>query len=487
MADINLGVGAANSATGGYEIANSVKLESDNTEFFIKNTMSSTGNRRTWTFSGWVKRSELCGTSSAQAIYATNVDGNEGTIIRFSTENTSYYDAIQIDIGAGGTNSRSYTKALYRDTTAWYHIVLACDTTQSTDTDRFKLYVNGVLVTEYASRNNPAQNFDTSNNLSGAYQQLGAYETGGGQYAKFNGYMAECYNIDGQALAPTDFGEFDNNGIWIAKEYTGTFGTNGFYLNFSNAASMGADSSGQGNSLPPQNINQNDQTIDVPTNNFCTGNALVNASPGSQTLTQGGAKFANPASQNWQTITGTFGLSAGKWYWEFESDGTGAFVGIADVEDDVIPDNLNGYFLGYGDNDSATTNSLGMYSANGVIYNDNSGATGNSYGSGNRVGVALDMDNEKIYFAVDNNWTNSSDPAAGTNGATWNSSWSDTVFPAGSCAQNNSIFFGYGGFSGLGAGNTNLTNTDENGYGAFKYAPPSGYYAICTKNLAEYG
>jgi len=230
-----------------------------------------------------------------------------------------------------------------------------------------------------------------------------------------------------------------------------------------------------------------DPSLDVPSNNFCTGNDLVNFSPGSQTLNQGGAKFANPASQNWQTITGTFGLSAGKWYWEFESDGGGAFVGIADVEDDVIPQNVNGYFLGYGDNDSSTTNSLGMYSANGVIYNDNSGATGNSYGSGNRVGVALDMDNEKIYFAVDNNWVNSADPAAGTGGATWNSSWSDTVFPAGSCAQNNSIFFGYGGFSGLGAGNTNLTNTDENGYGAFKYSPPSGFYALCTKNLAEYG
>ena len=100
--------------------------------------------------------------SSAQTIYATNVDGNEGTLIRFSTENTSYYDAIQIDIGAGGA-IQSYTKALYRDTTAWYHIVLACDTTQSTDTDRFKLYVNGVLVTEYASRNNPAQNLIPNN------------------------------------------------------------------------------------------------------------------------------------------------------------------------------------------------------------------------------------------------------------------------------------------------------------------------------------
>jgi len=118
-----------------------------------------------------------------------------------------------------------------------------------------------------------------------------------------------------------------------------------------------------------------------------------------------------------------------------------------------------------------------------VIYNDSGSATGSSYSSGNKVACALDMDNRKIYFAVNNTWANSANPANGTNGATWNTSWSDTVYPAGSCAQNNSIFFIYGGYTSL----SSYTNTDANGYGGFYYTPPSGFYAICTKNLAQYG
>ena len=125
-----------------------------------------------------------------------------------------------------------------------------------------------------------------------------------------------------------------------------------------------------------------------------------------------------------------------------------------------------------------------MYSLNGVIYNDAGTATGSSYTTSQIVGVALDMDNEKIYFAVDNTWANSADPAAGTNGATWNSSWSNTVYPAFSCAQNNNVAVNYGGYTTI---SISSAASDANGYGNFEYAPPSGYYAICSKNLAEYG
>ena len=465
-------------STGPYQIDNSLKLEADNSENLYRNLNASTSTTK-FTISMWFKRTELGG---SMLLYNRGVAGNESVFLRTSTETN---DALQVDIGASTTNSRSYTSQLLRDTSAWYHVVLAVDTTQSTATDRFKLYLNGNLITDFASRNNPAQNFAME--VSSANHRHGAYNDTEG-YAGYNGYIAEVHYVDGSQEAQTEFGEFDDDsGIWKPKQYTGSYGTGGYYLDFSDSSALGNNSAGDGTDFTLRNITSADQTLDVPTNNFCVGNALVNFAPGGQTLSQGAAKFSNPSGQNWQTITGTFGLSAGKWYWEFESDGGGAFVGIADVEDDIIPQNVNGYFLGYGDDNSATTNSLGMYSANGVIYNDNSGATGSSYGSGNRVGVALDMDNEKIYFAVDNNWVNSANPAAGTGGATWNSSWSDTVFPAGSCAQNNSIFFGYGGFPGFNAGNTNLTNTDSNGYGAFLYSPPSGFYALSTKNLAEYG
>ena len=158
----------------GYDIDNSVKMEADNSEY-LSRVLSSTGNRRTFTISTWRKRTEL---GDMQTMYSCNVSGQEGTLLRFATENASYPDAIQIDIGAVGTNSRSYTAASFRDTSAWYHVVLAVDTTQSTATDRFKLYVNGVLITDYASRNNPAQNFDTSNNhaVNSNTQHVGAYK-----------------------------------------------------------------------------------------------------------------------------------------------------------------------------------------------------------------------------------------------------------------------------------------------------------------------
>jgi len=304
---------------------------------------------------------------------------------------------------------------------------------------------------------------------------------------RMSGYISEFHLVDGTALTPTSFGEYDDDsGIWKPKAYTGSYGTNGFYFKFDSASDMGNDSSGNNNDFSVVNINQADQATDTPTNNFCIGNALVNFASGGQTLTEGSTKFTNPSGQNWQSITGTFGLTSGKWYWEFKTNGTGAFVGISDVQDSVIPQNTGGYFLGYGDNDSSTTKSLGMYSANGVIYNDTGSATGSSYNSTKTVGIALDMDNRKIYFAIDNTYTNSTNPVTGSgnSGAAWATDWSNTVTPAFSCAQNNNVEVNYGGYT---VSSISSPASDANGYGTFEYAPPSGYYALCSRNLSEYG
>jgi hypothetical protein len=467
----------------GFDIDNSVKLEPDNTEY-LSRTIGSTSNRKTFTVSCWFKRTELkSGAADANGhnLFFSGVDSTNMVSMQFHTWQDTNADKLEFRV-VGSTNN--YTSRRFRDTSAWYHIVLAVDTTQATESNRWKLYVNGVQETAFDATSYPSQNADTVNNVQNNVMRIGTKPYAGNEFGYFAGYIADYYHIDGEALAPTDFGEFDeDSGIWKPKAYTGSFGTNGWYLDFVDGADLGDDESGNGNDFTENNITAADQATDTPTNNFCIGNALINFAPGGQTLVRGGTKFSNPSGQNWQTITGTFGLTSGKWYWEFESDGTGAFVGISDVQDSIIPQNTGGYFLGYGDDNSSTTKSLGMYSANGVIYNDSGSATGGSYGSGNRVGVALDMDNRKIYFAVDNTWVNSGDPANGTNGATWNTSWSDTVFPAGSCAQNNSIFFVYGGFSSL----SNISNVDANGYGGFYYTPPSGYYALCSRNLSEFG
>ena len=472
------------SVSTGYDIDNSVKMEADNSEY-LSRVLSTTGNRRTFTISTWRKRTEL---GDMQTMYSCNVSGQEGTLLRFATENSSYPDAIQIDIGAVGTNSRSYTAASFRDTSAWYHVVLAVDTTQSTATDRFKLYVNGVLITDYASRNNPAQNFDTSNNHAdnSNTQHVGAYTTGGQVYGKTSGYTADTYHIDGQALAPTEFGEFDDDtGIWIPKAYTGSYGTNGFFLDFSDAANLGDDASGNANNFTENNITAADQATDTPTNNFCTINALVDNNFSIWALTEGGTRGPNTGENN--ASVGTFAVSSGKWYWEGV---TTSFSGTnywkwgvirADVQQgnsaDPASDAGSSWYTG--DNAFYTQTST---TASSVAYN--TGFTGYTAGDIWSISLNCDVSPYTMTFRINNSVpgtsANNTDRSVGTFAS------SDSVVPfymlANSSSDNTYHNFGNPFVSALSGG-----NSDANGYGDFKYAPPSGYYALCTKNLAEYG
>lgn len=465
----------------GYDIDNSLKNESNNGERFQSTNLGTPTSVRTFTFSMWVKRTELA-VSGSQS-YLLNFQTNTGITVKLQIAADSSTDSIYYMFQNSSVQAYGKTKAVFRDTSAWMHIVWRVDTTQSTEADRVRIYVNGVnQELESGGGGHPTypnQNYDVPLQTT---QYLLGYDGGNNGFC---GYVAEYVYADGQSLAPTEFGETDSaSGIWIPKDVSDTtFGNAGYYLDFADASALGKDVGNSKGNFPHYGGSAADQATDTPTNNFCIGNALVNFAPGGQTLTEGATKFTNPSAQNWQSITGTFGLTSGKWYWEFKTNGTGAFVGIADVQDSIIPQNTGGYFLGYGDDNSATTKSLGMYSANGVIYNDNSGATGNSYGTSDIVGVALDMDNEKIYFAVNNTYVNSADPSAGTGGATWNSSWSDTVFPAFSCAQNNNVAVNYGGYTTISIS----SSANDGEYGTFEYAPPSGYYALCTKNLAEFG
>jgi len=185
------------------------------------------------------------------------------------------------------------------------------------------------------------------------------------------------------------------------------------------------------------------------------------------------------------SIVATFGLTSGKWYWEAASSGHYVFYGIADVESDVIPQATGGYFLGYGDDNS--TKAIGMYGLNGQVYSDTAGHNGPGAAANTVVQIALDMDNRCVYFGANGSYISGADPTSGaskTNASQWNANWSDTVYPA------LSIFAGYHTTANFGGYTTDVISsaaTDANGYGTFEYAPPSGYYAICTKNLAEYG
>ena len=479
MTDINLGVGAANSATGGYDIDNSLKLESDNSENLYRNLNASTSTTK-FTISMWFKRTELGG---SMLLYNRGVAGNESVLLITSTETN---DALQVDIGASSTNSRSYTSQLLRETSAWYHVVLAVDTTQSTATDRFKLYLNGNLITDFASRNNPAQNFAME--VSSAKHRHGAYNDTEG-YAGYNGYIAECHYVDGSQLDASSFGETDNDlGIWKPKQYTGSYGTGGYYLDFSDGSDLGANAKGDDVNFTLRNIAAADQATDTPTNNFCTLNpnfiAYYYKAP-----TDGGTYMPMDGINQYGAYAGTFGLTKGKWYYETYVDmrdstyGLTVLVGIHTLEGNY---HANNFMV-----DNTNQNSTAAYYLHGGhYYSWDSGArvvdsTLGGVGSaqvGQFIGIALNLDDNQISFYI-----NGSAVTNGTNLAL-NDAGDDIAagsfaIPSFSSYTNNHTV----NFGGYTRATISSAQSDANGYGTFEHQPPSGYYAICSKNLAEYG
>ena len=264
----------AGSVSTGYEIANSVKLERDNTEGFTF-TNSSASNRKTWTISYWFKRTEP--SSGWDIIIGTNTGLEVGID---NNDQFYFYD--------GGYLFKTNRK--FRDTSAFYHLVIALDTTQSTAANRIRLYVNGVEETSLATDAPPTQNADLKWNSTGIAFYVGYYPSPN-YYS--NGYLADIYSVDGAALAPTDFGEFDeDSGIWKPKAASPTYGTNGFKLEFKDSADLAADTSGNSKTISAINITSADQATDTPTLNFCTWNPLwVYASQ--PVISEGATKVSN--------------------------------------------------------------------------------------------------------------------------------------------------------------------------------------------------
>jgi len=472
MADINLGVGGANSATGGYEIDNSCKFEADNSEY-LSRTPSSAGNRRTWTLSCWVKRTEITSDS--------NSAGNQHMILSAGDTYIQFDgNAIWVNFRSAGENFFLATNRLFRDTSAWYHIVVQCDTTQATNTNRAKLYVNGVQETslQNSTYDNMALNYDTLMNNTNEHE-VGKYSNEETTYANFfSGYMAELHLVDGTALTPTSFGEFDDDsGIWIPKAYTGSYGTNGFYLDFSDSANLGDDASGNGNNFTETNITSADQATDTPTNNFCTLNPLMaNAGPTNYLpITEGGTKAVNTAAA-YKIANSTFGVTSGKWYWEVKATDVNGVTGIG-----VTMPN-------YWDADYTLQGCIIL--SDGRRYNNASATSGvtNTYTDGDIIGFALDMDATPPTLQVYKNNTSEANLMNGLSingaGAAFLPEKEDGYFPKVVGYSANTFECNFGGYTSF---SISSAASDENGYGTFEYAPPSGYYALCTKNLAEYG
>ena len=471
----------ANSITGGYEVDNSLRFNDDSSDY-LNRTFTTPTNNKIWTFSTWFKKSS---NSIYQVFLNQGTTSNDKAHIYF--HNGDYFRVIQTDSNVD--TFKLDTSALFRDNSAWYHIVVGFDSTQATASNRVKIYVNGEQATSFITENYPAQNLTSLINSSSSHS-IGRRDFTSNMY--FDGYMSEYCFIDGQQLDPTSFGEFDeDSGIWKPIDVSGlTFGTNGFYLDFENSGSLGADVSGNGNNFTVNNLTSIDQTTDTPTNNFCTLNPLTKTSYNTQA--EGNLESLGNTSSDQGHSDSTISASSGKWYAEVKviatntTGGTPSYprYGIRHINNKEYGRLLNG---GSGSPGRYFSNE-GLYQSDGQKYiNATLSAFGNTFTVNDIIGIAVDCDNGAVYFSKNGTWQNSGDPTSGASktGAltTWTPSDSDG-FVFCSTEYNNSK-------SHWNFGNPPFTissgNSDANGYGNFEYSVPSGYYALNTKNLSEFG
>ena len=473
----------------GYEIDNSCKFEDDNDEYLYRTNASGT-NRKTWTVSWWFKQTEVPSTRSS---YVEHWQGGVyGEAARAGIDNN---DRLWIDVGGGagntGTLFRSLSSARLRDTAAWYHVVIACDSTQSTEADRLKVWLNGVEVTVWDQHQIPTLNFGSAiAGFAGIQMKWGSYDS---TYNGYSGYLAECNYLDGVTATQNDFGEFDSDsGIWKPKEYTGSYGTNGSYLDFEIASDLGANAKGNDVNFTLNNITAADQATDTPTNNFATLNPLHHYynEVSRIVITEGGTKVTGAqAGTLWRGVPSTFAVSKGKWYFEMETTNQYILIGTGSADTGQTE------WAELTSIANPSTKAKMMYGYNGGIYGYNSSTDawqyGFYFGFGNTdiVSVAVDLDNGHMYFRKDGAaWTDSGDPTSGSTGTgAIDLPWYDTestVFIVTVANSGNTSLLNFGGYT---AGTISSAASDANGYGTFEYAPPSGYYALCTKNLAEYG
>ena len=459
-----------NSATGGYNVDNSLRFDDGSSDYLSRTTSTPTSDK-IGTYSFWFKRSHL---GTVQNIFNNYIDASNYAFLRFDGADRLEFFSFN------NPNYLSLRSAkLFRDTSAWYHIVLVVDTTQATSSDRIKFYVNGVeetsfTSTEYGTQNQVCNLFTSS---ASGNNRIGTDET---NTYYIDGYMAEAVYCDGQALDATSFGEFDEDSptIWKPKNVSGlTFGNNGFYLDFEDSGSLGNDAAGS-NNFTVNNLTAIDQSTDTCTNNFAVMNSLDNYYANS-TFSEGNLKIAT-VSGNAAYNPATFGLTQGKWYFEVKPTSSGD----AQERNIIGISNQSPVSSGY-DGSIVIGDGFGLR-GNGIMWNGSSETSGwNSFDAGDIVSVAVDFDNGKFYTATNGTYGNSSNPSTGSNGYSFTVG-TDAWFPGVNCRETSQtatfeLNFGSAPYA-ISSG-----NADANGYGNFEYSVPSGFYSINSKNLAEFG
>jgi hypothetical protein len=460
----------------GYQISRSVRLR-NSASAYLNRTFGSNGNQQQWTWSGWTKAGRF---GSQQPIFCAYSNTQNYGLFTFSanafisaTDTLKFYTTIS-NVGQAALE----TAAVFRDPSAWYHVVLQVDTTQATSTNRIRIYVNGVLQTLTGTQ--PSQNANLGFfNTTSVPHQIGALATG--TYGYYDGYLTEVNFIDGQALTPSSFGETNLvTGVWQPKKYTGTYGTNGFYLNFSDnsnntATTIGKDYSGNGNNWTPNNISVTagatyDSMLDVPTQwadggngrgNYCT--LLPTAAGSLVTLSNGNLTVTGNSASNSAVALSSIAVTSGLWYFENTITTVGgiSYIGFGRVNS------------GYNDLNNAesftnTNNYGGAYRNSGDVFGFGRTISSTStFTTGDVLGLALDMDNGAAYVSKNGTFLNSGVPTSGSSktGAlfTWTAG-SQTICPLG------------GGYNGS-------VNNFNFGQRPFSYTPPTGFKALNTLNL----
>jgi hypothetical protein len=422
---------------------------------YLNRTPPTAGNTKTFTYSAWVKRGSL---SSLQNLISSVQSGNSDSL-RFTAADQLEY--IWSDTSSGQVT----TTQLFRDPSAWYHIVYAMDTTQATAANRFKLYVNGVQVTAFATSSYPAQN-TIVNNTGAVATKLGQYANNSTQ--SFDGYMAEVNLIDGAALTPSSFGTVNSFGVWQPITYGGSYGTNGFYLTFGNNTStttLGYDTSPQGNNWTTNNISLTtgttyDSMTDVPTltsatvANYATWNPLRKDNNTSISLASGNLAASGTNYPSGAFMSTIASQGSGLWYAEITfSNLTYPTIGVADITvANICPSG------------SMNVSGVVAWDNNSYFINGSSSSSGATFASGDVLGIAFDGSTRKVWFAKNNTWISSGNPAAGTNQIGIVAGTGPLAF---ACRPENSVVI-YANF----------------GQQGFTYTPPSGFVALNTYNLS---
>ena len=467
----------ANTLSSGFDVANSVRFNSADSASMEKNAGTPTDNNK-WTFSAWVKRSKLG--SLQEILYGDDGSTTNYCTIRFN--DTS--DTLTFKNRPGSTTSTLTTNAVFRDVAAWYHLVVVLDTSNGTAANRDIIYINGVRETNYSTESHSGDGDACYINFDGDPIKISKGRTG----SFFDGYMSEVYFIDGQALAADSFGEFDeDSGIWKPINASGlTFGNNGFYLDFKDSSNLGNDANG-GTDLTESNLAATDQSIDTCTNNFCVMNPLDNFY-GAATFAEGNLQVTT-RNAGYSYNTATFGVASGKWYWEIKYS---AQTTADSSTNQFMPGIAKSVAISSTDHMGYRNTSYAYQSGGNLFYNNGTTSSGyDAYGIGDIAGIALDIDNLRLYVSKNGTFQNSADPAAGSNGYTItapDAAVTDTgfYFPAFGDGNDNDIKVGQLNF-GSPIHAISSGNTDGNGFGNFEYAVPSGFFALCTKNLAENG